>query len=144
MLMSLDLLLKNYPEPEVGQKSASALFTSVGLNEAEIRAEAEQVMDWAQGKTKEDVAAALRGEGDSVVAVAARAAKVRFELSELFSMCGGITYMENDSNEMFLYPCRPTNSGCTRDTLELECSRLWKLLAKRWTRMKCIPSWRIG
>lgn len=76
LLMSLDLLLKNYPEKDIGEKICSALFSSVGLDEAEVRAEAKAVTDWAEGKTKADVEAALSGEGDSVVAVAARAAKV--------------------------------------------------------------------
>jgi hypothetical protein len=77
ILLSLDLLLKNYPEREVGEKIASALFTSVGLDESLIRAEASEVIEWAKGKTKDEVAAALRGEGDSAIAQAAKLAKVR-------------------------------------------------------------------
>lgn len=76
LLMALDLLLKNYPEKDIGTQIASALFTSVGLDEEEVRAEAKSVTDWAKGKSKEDVEKALSGEGSSVVAEAARTAKV--------------------------------------------------------------------
>jgi len=65
ILATLDLLLKNYPEPEVAEKIVSALFKSVGLNEAEIRAEAKVIQDWAEGKTKEDIEAALSGADTS-------------------------------------------------------------------------------
>lgn len=75
LLLSLDLLLKNYPEKDVGEKIASALFKALGLDETEVRAEAKQVSDWAEGKTKEDIEVALSGEGDNLVADIARAAK---------------------------------------------------------------------
>jgi len=75
LLLSLDLLLKNYPEKDVGEEIASALFKAIGLDEAEVRAEAKQVSDWAEGKTKEDIEAALSGEGDNLIADTARAAK---------------------------------------------------------------------
>eukprot|EP00428_Durinskia_dybowskii_P031955 CAMPEP_0170253344 /NCGR_PEP_ID=MMETSP0116_2-20130129/26511_1 /TAXON_ID=400756 /ORGANISM="Durinskia baltica, Strain CSIRO CS-38" /LENGTH=321 /DNA_ID=CAMNT_0010504325 /DNA_START=79 /DNA_END=1044 /DNA_ORIENTATION=- len=65
ILTSLDLLLKNYPEQDVAKKIVSALFTSCGLNEAEIRAEAKSLEEWAQGKTKADVEAALSGADTS-------------------------------------------------------------------------------
>ncbi|CAJ1957070.1 unnamed protein product [Cylindrotheca closterium] len=65
MLTSLDLLLKNYPEPGVGEKIASALFKSVGLDEAKIRAEAKSMEEWATGKSKEDIEKALVGEDPS-------------------------------------------------------------------------------
>jgi photosystem II biogenesis protein Psp29 len=65
ILTSLDLLLKNYPEADTGAKIISALFKSVGLDEAEIRAEAKTVSDWAEGKTKADIEAALSGEDPS-------------------------------------------------------------------------------
>jgi len=65
ILTSLDLLLKNYPEPGVGDQIVSALFKSLGLNEAEIRAEAKTMQDWAQGKSKADIEAALSGEDPS-------------------------------------------------------------------------------
>jgi len=75
ILTALDLLLKNYPEKEVGQKIVSSLFKSVGLNEAEIRAEAAEISQWATGKSRAEVEAALSGEGDSPVAAIARAAR---------------------------------------------------------------------
>jgi hypothetical protein len=65
MLTSLDLLLKNYPEPEMGAKVVTALFKSVGLDEAEIRAEAKTIEEWAQGKTKVEIEAALAGDDAS-------------------------------------------------------------------------------
>jgi hypothetical protein len=111
LLMALELLLKNYPEKEIGDKIASALFKSVGLDEAEIRAEAKSVTDWAEGKTKADVEAALSGEGDSVVAVAARAAKVR-----LLRRVNSPTFCFNFSLTHFFLFHRLTNSGCTPDT----------------------------
>ena len=84
ILMSLDLLLKNYPEQDTAARIATALFNSVGLDEAEVRAEAKEVLDWAQGKTKEDVEKALSGEGDNVVAIAARAAQVCCHVAMVF------------------------------------------------------------
>merc|ERR1712125_112298 len=75
ILSSLDLLLKNYPEKDIGEKIASALFKAIDMDEAEVRAEAKQLTDWAEAKTKEDVEKALSGEGDSLVAEFARAAK---------------------------------------------------------------------
>lgn len=65
VLTALDLLLKNYPEPDVAERIRSALFKSVGLDEAEVRAEAKMIQDWAQGKTKEEIEAALSGNDPS-------------------------------------------------------------------------------
>lgn len=75
ILTSLELLLKNYPEREVADRIVSALFKSMGMNEAEVRADAKKISDWAQGKSKADIEAALMGEGDSPVAQIAKAAK---------------------------------------------------------------------
>ena len=68
ILTALDLLLKNYPEKDVGQKIVSSLFQSMGMSEDEIRSEAAQVTYWLDGKSKEDVEAALGGQGDSFMA----------------------------------------------------------------------------
>ena len=65
LLTALDLLLKNYPEPEIGHRIVSALFKSVGLDEAEVRAEARTIEEWAQGKTKQDIEGALSGSDTS-------------------------------------------------------------------------------
>merc|ERR1712232_623661 len=70
-----DLVLKNYPERDAAAKIVSSLIECVGLNEETIRSEAQQMMEWAEGKTKDDISAALRGEGDSPLAAIATNAK---------------------------------------------------------------------
>jgi len=75
LVQSLNLVLKNYPEPETGKRIKSALIQSVGLDEDEINAEAAELEAWAQGKTKDEITAALKGEGDSPLAQIAKAAK---------------------------------------------------------------------
>jgi hypothetical protein len=75
LVAALDLVLKNYPEQNTAKKIKSAMIESVGLNEAEIDADAAKLEAWAQGKTKADISSALRGEGDSPLAEIARAAK---------------------------------------------------------------------
>ena len=51
------------------------MLIGYGLDEAEIDAEAASLEAWAQGKSKEDIASALKGEGDSPLAAIAAAAK---------------------------------------------------------------------
>jgi len=63
ILTALDLLLKNYPEPGMYEKICSAMFTSCGLDETEIRAEAKKIEEWAVGKTKKDIEDALKNGG---------------------------------------------------------------------------------
>lgn len=75
ILAALDLLLKNYPDTETGTKIVSSLFTSVGMTEADVRAEAAKISSWAAGKSKADVEAALSGEGDSPIAAIANSIK---------------------------------------------------------------------
>jgi len=65
ILTALDLLLKNYPEPGMYEKITSALFKSCNLDEATIRADAAMLKEWAEGKTKEDIEAALKSGDDS-------------------------------------------------------------------------------
>jgi Thylakoid formation protein len=75
IMTALDLLLKNYPEKDVGEMIVKALFQSVGMEESQVRAEAQKVTDWAKGKTQAEVEAALAGEGDSFVAALAKTIK---------------------------------------------------------------------
>lgn len=75
LLTVLDLLLKNYPEKDVSSKIVSSLIKCVGMDEGEIRNEAEKIKSWAQGKSKADVEAALMGEGDSPLADVAKTIK---------------------------------------------------------------------
>lgn len=65
ILTTLDLLLKNYPEPGMQDKITSALFKSNDLDEAAIRAEAKSIEEWAQGKTKDEIEAALSSADES-------------------------------------------------------------------------------
>lgn len=75
LVAALDLVLKNYPEPETGKRIKSAMIKSAGLDEAEIDAEAAKLQAWAEGKTKDDITAALKGEGDSMLADIAKSVK---------------------------------------------------------------------
>jgi Thylakoid formation protein len=115
ILLSIDLLLKNYPERDVGEKIASALFTSVGLDEGLIRAEATEVIEWARGKTKEEVASALRGEGDSAVAKTAQLAKVRVNLSR-FRALVVVQFVLSHADRIYFDSLM--SSGCIQDTLD--------------------------
>jgi hypothetical protein len=65
IITALNLLLKNYPEQDVAAKIVAALFKCVGMDEAEVRAEADKVIEWTKGKTKEDIAAALAAADSS-------------------------------------------------------------------------------
>lgn len=75
LVAALDLVLKNYPEQDTAKKIKTAMLESVGLSEAEIDAEAASLEAWAQGKTKDDISSALKGEGDSPLAQIGKAAK---------------------------------------------------------------------
>jgi len=108
MLSALELLLKNYPEAGAADKIKSALFQCVGLNEAELRAEAQVVTSWAEGKSREDISAALRGEGDSPIAAIANAAKAdEFWMYSRFFGIGLVSLMEDvgvEPNADDVYP----------------------------------------
>jgi len=70
-----DVLLRNYPEKDFGEKMVRALATSANLEYENVKGQADETKAWAEGKTAEDVAAALRGEGDSAISKLAKAAK---------------------------------------------------------------------
>jgi Thylakoid formation protein len=88
MMTALDLLLKNYPEPGVGAQIISALFKSVGLNEAEINKESQELIDWAKSSTREEIELALNGEGTSVIASVSN--KIKSEEFWMYSRYFGI------------------------------------------------------
>jgi len=71
----LDLVLKNYPEQDTAKRIKTAMITSVGLDEATIDADAAKVLAWAEGKSKDEIATALKGEGDSMLAEIASGVK---------------------------------------------------------------------
>jgi len=71
----LNLILKNYPEKDTATRIKSAVIESVGLDEAEINADAAKLEAWAQGKTKEEISSAMKGEGDSILAEVATRVK---------------------------------------------------------------------
>jgi len=101
MIAALDLLLKNYPEAGAADRIVSALFQCVGLNEEEVRAEAAAVKTWAAGKTKEDISAALKGEGDGPIPAIATAAKAdEYWMYSRFFGIGLVSLMEDAGVEM--------------------------------------------
>ena len=101
MMTALDLLLKNYPEEGVSAKIISALFKSVGLNESEIAAEAQQVLDWAKSSTREEIELALSGEGTSMIAGVAKNVKSdEFWMYSRYFGIGLLKIMENIGVEM--------------------------------------------
>jgi photosystem II biogenesis protein Psp29 len=75
IVTALELLLKNYPEKEIAEKIVSSLYKSVGLNQAEVEAEAKQMLAFAESSTREDIEKALAGEGDSMLAKLAQKIK---------------------------------------------------------------------
>jgi len=75
LISSMDMLLKNYPEKDMAAKIVEAFCESMGFRAATLRKDAEELENWAKGKSGEDVAAALRGEGSSDLAAIAKVAK---------------------------------------------------------------------
>jgi len=71
IMAALELLLKNYPEKDISAEVVSAIFESIGMDQAEVEADAAKLGEWAQGKTRDEIAAALKGEGDSELAATA-------------------------------------------------------------------------
>jgi len=108
ILSALDLLLKNYPEAGMYEKITSALFTSCGLDEASIRADAKTIEDWAQGKSKEDIEAALKS-GDESNPLGAVAKGIKDDEFWMYSRYFGIglvklmemTGVEMDKDEVY-------------------------------------------
>lgn len=75
VLTTLELLLKNYPETGMFEKITSSIFKSCNLDEAEIRADAANLTEFLEGKTKEDIEAVLKNGDDSVLGQLAKGIK---------------------------------------------------------------------
>ena len=71
IISSLDMLLKNYPDIDIRDNIRSCLFKANGMDESEVRAEAETVASWAKGKSRAEIESALKGEGGGPVATTA-------------------------------------------------------------------------
>lgn len=67
IIATLELLLKNYPEAGMFERITSSILKSCNLDEAEIRADADKLKEWMEGKTKEDVEEVLKNGDDSVL-----------------------------------------------------------------------------
>lgn len=89
IMTALDLLLKNYPEKDVAAKIVSSLFKCIGMDETEIRAEAKSIEEWAQGKTKDEIEAALAA-ADSSSPLGAIAAKIKGDEFWMYSRYFGL------------------------------------------------------
>jgi len=101
ILSVLELLLKNYPEPGMYERITTSLFKSCNLDEAAIRAEAASLMEWAEGKTKEEVEAVLKNGDDSVLGSVATAIKEdEFWMYSKFFGIGLLKIMETTGVEM--------------------------------------------
>ena len=101
IITALDLLLKNYPEKDVAERIVSSLFKSLGLNEAEIRKEAAEMQEWAASASREEVEAALSGEGSSSLATIASKVKAdEFWMYSRYFGIGLVKIMENLGIEM--------------------------------------------
>jgi len=101
MVTALDLLLKNYPEAGAADKIVAALFESCGLDEAEVRAEAAELATWSSGKTREEISAALRGEGSGPITDTANAAKAdEYWMYSRFFGIGLVALMDECGIEM--------------------------------------------
>ena len=112
LVVSLDVLLKNYPEKDVAAKIEESLFKAVDLDEATIRAEAKSILDAVKDMSREDVEAALAGEGSSPIAAIANAAKADnyWQYSRYFGV-GLVKVMEEVGIEMdkdVVYPIMET------------------------------------
>jgi hypothetical protein len=101
ILSVLELLLKNYPEPGMYERITTSLFKSCNLDEAAIRSEAASLMEWAEGKTKEEVEAVLKNGDDSVLGSVATAIKEdEFWMYSKFFGIGLLKIMETTGVEM--------------------------------------------
>lgn len=76
LIAAMEFILKNYPERDVAAKIVTCMIESVGMNEAELRAEADSIIAYVDGKSAEDITAELSAsEGTSPLTGIATTAK---------------------------------------------------------------------
>jgi hypothetical protein len=72
---ALDTILKSYPRPEVALSLKRAFTSSLGLDYDEVQRNSTQLLTWVKGKNRADMDEAMRGEGESPLAVTVREAQ---------------------------------------------------------------------
>ena len=101
ILTTLELLLKNYPEPGMYERITSSLFKSCNLDEAAIRADAEALLAEIEGKTKEEIEATLKNGDGSILGTVANNVKAdEFWMYSKFFGVGLLKIMEKTGVEM--------------------------------------------
>lgn len=97
-----ELLLKNYPEKEIGEKIVSSLFKCISMDEEEVRAEAAKVAEWTQGKSKADIEAVFESpdESDLVGSIAKKIKDDKYWLYSRYFGLGLVKMMEIAGVEM--------------------------------------------
>lgn len=89
ILTTLDLLLKNYPEPGMYEKITSALLQSCNIDEEAVRAEAKSIEEWTAGKTREEIESALKS-GDKSNPIGSIAGDIQQDEFWMYSRYFGI------------------------------------------------------
>jgi len=101
ILTTLDLLLKNYPEPGMYEKIVNALLKSCNLDVDAIRADAKMIEEWATGKTREDIEAAFKnGDNSPLGSIAADIKKEEFWMYSRYFGIGLVKIMDTVGIEM--------------------------------------------
>lgn len=108
LLSALELLLKNYPEKNIAADIKRCLVKSCDMDEAQLDNEANEIKSWVQGKNKDDISAALRGEGDGPIAQIAKSAKADdYWMYSRFFGTGLLKIMETVGVEMDMETAYP-------------------------------------
>lgn len=94
-------LMKAYPGEGEKDKLFKALVSSLDLDPAQLAADSEALASWAKSASEADLAAALKGEGDSQIATVAKGAKQdEFYMYSKMWGIGLIQLMENCGIEL--------------------------------------------
>jgi len=90
MVTALQLLLKNYPDPDFAQKMISALFQCVQIPQEQVYSQAKMLEQWAQGKSTADIALALQAKDGDDSPLAKIARKIKSNPYWMYSRFFGI------------------------------------------------------